>query len=64
MIFDLYTVRDLLADEHGPIFQAKNKAVAERNYHQLLEKQKLNAEEYELVKIGEFDNETGVLTTV
>jgi len=62
MTTELYSVKDLLAEEYGPIFHAKNKAIAERNYHQMVEANKLNTEEYNLTLIGTFDNETGVLT--
>ena len=61
MVFELYTIKDLIAQEYGPIFQAKNKAVAERNFANLLEKQNLKQEEFFLEKIGTFDNEKGVL---
>lgn len=64
MVFELYTVRDLLAEESGPVFQAKNEAIAQRNYHRMMEEQKLNPEEYELTKVGTFDSEEGTLTTV
>ena len=37
MINNLYTVRDLLTDDCGPVFQAKNHPVAIRKYSQLME---------------------------
>jgi len=59
MIYELYSIYDKLAEEYGPVFQAKNKAIADRNYNQMLTKQNLNPEEYQLYKLSTFDNETG-----
>jgi len=64
MVFELYSIKDRLAEEYGPIFQAKNKAIAERNFNNLVEEKKLDEDEFNLVKVGTFDNETGTLTTV
>ena len=64
MIFELYTIKDKLAEEYGPTFQAKNRAVADRNYNKMLTEQNLNPEEYHLEKVGSFDNQTGTLTTI
>jgi len=61
MVFELYTIKDLIAEEYGPIFQAKNKAVAERNFANLVKNQDLNQEEFFLEQVGTFDNTTGVL---
>jgi len=61
MVFELYTIRDLLANECGPVFQAKNKDVADRNYSNLVKNQDLNPEEFELEYLGKFDNEVGVI---
>ena len=59
MVFSIY---DKLAEEYGPTFHAKNNAIANRNYHQLAESQNLKIEEFELVQVGTFDNESGTLT--
>jgi len=64
MIFELYSIKDRLAEEYGPIFQAKNKAIAERNFNNLVEDKNLNEDEFNLVKVGNFDNETGRLTSI
>jgi len=61
MVFELYTIKDLIAEEYGPIFQAKNKAVAERNFANLVKNQDLNQEEFFLEQIGTFDNISGVI---
>lgn len=59
MVFKLYSIYDKLAEEYGPIFQAKNKAIADRNYNNMLIEQSLNPEEYSLDQMGTFDNEKG-----
>jgi len=64
MVFELYSIKDRLAEEYGPIFQAKNKAIAERNFNNLVEDKKLDEDEFNLVKVGNFDNETGRLTSI
>nr|UXQ87929.1 MAG: nonstructural protein [Microvirus sp.] len=64
MDFELYSIKDRLAEEYGPVFQAKNKAIAERNFNNLVEREKLNEDEFSLVLVGHFNNNTGVLTTV
>ena len=64
MVFELYSIKDRLAEEYGPIFQAKNKAIAERNFNNLVEDKNLNEDEFNLVKVGNFDNETGRLTSI
>ena len=47
MITNIYTIRDKVAEEVGPLFQAKNDAVAIRQFKQLV-KDSENPEEYEL----------------
>jgi hypothetical protein len=55
----LYTVRDLLAKEYGPIFQAKNDDVAGRSFRDLIAKNNVRWEEYELYCVGMYDMESG-----
>lgn len=55
----MYVSYDLIALEAGPIFLAKNDAVALRMYNQLLEREtSVTADEYELRCVGVFDTET------
>lgn len=58
----LYSVKDIVADEFGPVFEAKNHAVANRAYRKLLLDNVANASDYELHCIGDFDSEKGVIT--
>lgn len=57
MRMGIYAIRDRVAEETGPIFEAKNDAVARRNYAQLLEKSSIPAGEMQLLKIGEMDHD-------
>lgn len=55
----LYTVYDRLAEEAGPVFEAKNDPVALRNYANLLNsvQKTANPDEYELWCVGEMIRE-------
>lgn len=57
----LYSVKDIVADEFGPVFEAKNHAVANRAYRRLLLDNVANASDYELHCIADFDSEKGVI---
>lgn len=59
----MYVLFDKIAQESGPIFEAKNDGVAIRNYKGFLSsKESLFDNEFELVKIGEIDKETNIIT--
>lgn len=62
MITRIYTIRDKVAEEVGPLFQAKNDAVAIRQFKQLV-KDSENPEEYELLCLGDFNDQTIELET-
>lgn len=53
----LYVVRDIIADDIGPVFQAKNDGVAVRSFRGLL-KDVVNIDEYELIRIGHLERDT------
>lgn len=53
---ELYSIKDCVADEFGPLFQAKNLAVAIRQYKQLLSKA-VDARDYELWRVGYLYND-------
>lgn len=48
---ELYSVFDRVAEDYGPIFQAKNVGVAVRSFHNLMSQVK-DINEYDLVRIG------------
>lgn len=61
MTAKLYTIRDRVAQESGPLYQAKNDAVAKRQFDLMLAKNGLNEKEYVLLRVGSFDSETTLL---
>lgn len=57
-IMELYTVFDLLADTCGPVFEARNQAVAERQFKRLLT-ESFQPEDFLLVRVGYVERSTG-----
>lgn len=57
MVTRMYTVFDKVAQEAGPIFNAKNDGVAMRSYLALLKETK-DQGEYKLMCLGSFENES------
>lgn len=52
----LYVIRDQVAEESGPIFEAKNDSVAYRQYVTLIEKSDYQGD-FTLLNIGTYDHE-------
>lgn len=52
----LYVIYDKLAAESGPVFEAKNDQVALRQFKKAIEPAS-NKNEYQLYRIGAYDNE-------
>lgn len=50
----IYTIRDKVADEFGPIYQAVNDNVARRQFD-MLAQQTTHPKDYELFKLGTYD---------
>jgi len=57
----LYIIKGLIAEESGPVFEAKNDQVARRGFKQALERSKGGVGEYKLMCIGEFDHDKDLL---
>lgn len=58
MKLGIYTIKDMVADECGPVFEAKNDEVAGRNFRQLMAREKIrNEDEFRLYKIGSYETE-------
>ncbi len=55
---ELFTIYDKVAQEAGPIFQAKNLYVAMRYVNEMIKDNKINLSEYDLVRLGSFDSES------
>lgn len=64
MINELFTIYDKVAQEAGPIFQAKNLYVAMRYVKDMIKDSKINLKEYDLVRLGTFDSESMSLTAL
>lgn len=63
MYMSLYVIRDKIADECGPVFQAKNDGVARRSVFKYLENvSEVDRDGYSLMRIGGWDNESMKLT--
>ena len=58
MINELFTIYDKVAQEAGPIFQAKNLYVAMRYVKDMIKDNNINLSEYDLVRLGTFDSES------
>ena len=58
MTNELFTIYDKVAQEAGPIFQAKNLYVAMRYVNEMIKDNKINLHEYDLVRLGTFDSES------
>ena len=58
MINELFTIYDKVAQEAGPIFQAKNLYVAMRYVKDMIKDNNINLTEYDLVRLGSFDSES------
>lgn len=57
----LYTIYDKVAEEFGPIVELKNDKVALRWYSMNVQKDELNASDFECYCIGECNHDTGVI---
>lgn len=64
MINELFTIYDKVAQEAGPIFQAKNLYVAMRYVKEMIKDSKINLSEYDLVRLGSFDSESMSITVL
>lgn len=53
----LYVIYDRAAEESGPIYEAKNDAIALRNFSQVVDGKPFS-EDQELLCVGEIDHET------
>lgn len=60
MKFNLYSVYDSVSEEFGPIFHAKNEAVAKRAVTNILH-DGVKANDYDLYMLGTYDVDTGVI---
>ena len=52
---NLYTILDRLAEEFGPVFEAKNDRVALRMFQDMIQSKKLPDEEFELHHLAKLE---------
>jgi hypothetical protein len=59
----LYVVHDLVAQESGPVFEAKNDEVAMRKFRKMITDQNnvIQPSDYQLLSLGEMDHETNIV---
>ena len=58
MKFNLYTIRDCVAEQCGPVFQAVNDGVALRNVRAMMDKvPDYDRDAYKMFRLGVFDDE-------
>ena len=57
-MINLYCIYDRLAEKAGPVFHADNDAVAIRGYNRLVERGEIDPDDYQLYRIGEYDEKT------
>lgn len=57
MILSVYTIFDRMAEESGPVFTAKNDAVAYRSFQLMLRKEQSSGSDLTLYCVGSYDNE-------
>jgi len=62
MIVRLYSIKDRVAAEFGPVFLAKNDAVALRQFENTKEQNRgMREEDFQLAYLASMDTETGVI---
>ena len=61
MKYGLYTIYDKVAQETGPLFEAKSDAVASRSARNLLSEVS-SPDDFKLLRVGYTDKSTGVIT--
>lgn len=59
---NIYSVKDTVAKEFGPVFESKNDDVAKRQFKKLIESNPVEPKEFELYKVAAFDHDTGIFT--
>jgi len=55
---NLYVIYDMVAEESGPVLEAKNDGVAARQFREVLSKSKCSPGEMKLLRLGSIDHQT------
>lgn len=56
MFYRIYTIFDQVAQQSGPVFQAVNDGVAQRQFKRVLDQPGIVADDFQLWCIGEYDD--------
>lgn len=48
----IYLIRDVVAEDDGPLFEAVNDEVAKRSFYNLIKQNNINPNEYQLIRLG------------
>lgn len=62
MINNIYTIYDVIAQECGPLFEAKNDAIANRAVYHLIKSKGVRLEEHKLIHLGYINTEEAEIT--
>lgn len=57
----LYVIKDTEANACGPVMDFKNDVVAKRYYRKVCEEQKIDSSIFRLLKIADYDDESGLV---
>lgn len=57
----LYVIKDTEANACGPVMDIKNDVVAKRYYRKVVEEQKIDTSVFRLLRIADFDDESGLV---
>lgn len=57
----LYVIKDTEANSCGPVMDVKNDVVAKRYYRKVVEEQKIDTSVFRLLRIADFDDESGLV---
>lgn len=57
----LYVIKDIEANSCGPVMDIKNDVVAKRYYRKVVEEKKIDSSIFRLLKIADYDDETGLV---
>jgi len=63
-VVQLYTIYDKLAEEHASMFEAVNDAVAKRQFNNLMKKQDINPDDYDLVLLGNYNRRNAMIANL
>ncbi len=63
MVYNIYSIYDSVAEEYGPIFNAKSDAVAKRAVSGILNSGEIRSNDYDLYCLGTYNTDTGEINS-